>query len=248
MPVSGSGVMLVANTVPNGVVERAAAGQRTATDRRYGSRRSCRASRGPRPRRRGSDRTSRAAGGVILSISGCQASAKAAATSPRRTRAQSPPRAAPPRVKSGSSDFRTITPRARGRVRPFWSRTGETAATSCRSCSNGALVRPLVGPPAHEARAVAEAVAGDVVVLHFGDQLELQRLPLRAALGRPAARSARCIAGEIRARPSSASTLRVSAGRSLVGDARGEADMVELALVVEQAEQQRADQPCCSVA
>ena len=41
--------------------------------------------------------------------------------------------------------------------------------------------------------------------------------------------------------PFKASTLRVSAGRSLVGDARGEADVIELAVVVEQAEQQRAD-------
>ena len=72
------------------------------------------------------------------------------------------------------------------------------------------------------------------------DELELQRLPLRAALGRPAARSARCIACE--SGPAlQGLDLACQCRTFLVGDARSEADVIELAFVVEQAKQQRAD-------
>ena len=50
-----------------------------------------------------------------------------------------------------------------------------------------ALPRVLVGPPAQEAGAVAEAAAGHLVVAHFDDQHGLQRLPCR--------RCARCSSG-----------------------------------------------------
>src|SRR4051812_32244309 len=54
-----------------------------------------------------------------------------------------------------------------------------------------ARARRLVGTPAEEFRAVTEAGASEVVVTNLDHQLGRQRLPLGAALGRPAARSAR---------------------------------------------------------
>ncbi len=41
-----------------------------------------------------------------------------------------------------------------------------------------ALTRRLIGPPAHKTRAVAEAPAREMVVLHFDDKFWLERLPL----------------------------------------------------------------------
>src|SRR6187551_485592 len=54
----------------------------------------------------------------------------------------------------------------------------------------------LVRPPPQEFRAVAESPAGEVVVLHFDDELRIERFPLAAALRAPAARPARCPASE----------------------------------------------------
>ena len=65
----------------------------------------------------------------------------------------------------------------------------------------GALLRRLVGPPAQELGAVAEAAAGDVVVAHLDDELGPERHPFGRALGRPAARAAGRVAGEARSRP-----------------------------------------------
>src|SRR2546428_6091143 len=56
--------------------------------------------------------------------------------------------------------------------------------------------RGLVGAPAEELGAVAEAAAGEVVVADFDDQLGRERLPLGAALGGPAAGPAGGLAGE----------------------------------------------------
>src|SRR5215212_8293738 len=65
-----------------------------------------------------------------------------------------------------------------------------------RELVEGAFLRILVGPPAEEAGAVAEAPAGDLVVADLGDECRPQRLPLgRARIG-PAARAARSIASE----------------------------------------------------
>ena len=61
-----------------------------------------------------------------------------------------------------------------------------------------ALARRLVGPAAEQPGAVAEAAAGDLVVEHLDDELGLERLPFGRALGRPAARAARRVAGEAR--------------------------------------------------
>src|ERR1043166_1610375 len=99
-----------------------------------------------------------------------------------------------------------------------------------------ALLRRLVRPPAQEFGAVAEAAAGDMVVAHFGDQLGPQRLPFAGPLGAPAARPAGRIAGEARRRDQ---LLQLSGQRLLVlgRDRRGEADMIEPALLVIEAEQ-----------
>ena len=43
---------------------------------------------------------------------------------------------------------------------------------------------------------MAETVAGDVVVADLDHELRLQRLPFAGALGAPAARAARRVAGE----------------------------------------------------
>src|SRR4029077_8863264 len=63
-----------------------------------------------------------------------------------------------------------------------------------------ALPRRLVRPPAYEARAVTEAAAREMVVADLDHELRLERLPLAGALGRPAARTARRVAGESRRR------------------------------------------------
>jgi hypothetical protein len=101
-----------------------------------------------------------------------------------------------------------------------------------------ALFRRLVRAPAQEARRVAEAVAGHLVVLHLGDQIPAQRLPLRRAFCRPAARPAGRVAGEARRFDQ---RLQPLDQLGLVAGGRAEADMVELAVIPEQPEQQRAD-------
>src|SRR4029077_8378516 len=95
--------------------------------------------------------------------------------------------------------------------------------------------------PAHKACAVAEAIAGDMVVLHLDDQFGLQRLPLCTALGGPATRSARRVAGEAW---TAAQLLQLArqGGALIVTDRRGEADVVEQSLLVVEAEQQRSHQ------
>ena len=66
----------------------------------------------------------------------------------------------------------------------------------CSTCSIVHCSRRLVRPPAQQPRAVAEAVAGEMVVADLDDELRLERLPFGRALGRPAARAARRVAGE----------------------------------------------------
>src|SRR4051812_1057732 len=62
-----------------------------------------------------------------------------------------------------------------------------------------ALPRLLVLTPAHELRAVADAVARDVVEVHFDHQLGTQSLPHELLVGLPAARlAAAALAGPVR--------------------------------------------------
>ena len=72
-----------------------------------------------------------------------------------------------------------------------------------RDLLEGALFRRFVGAEADQLGAVAEAVAGDMIVAHLDHELRLHRLPFAAALGAPAARSARRFAGEARRRDQS---------------------------------------------
>src|SRR5262245_66436785 len=59
-----------------------------------------------------------------------------------------------------------------------------------------ALFRRFVGTEAHELGAVAEAVAGDVVVAHLDHELRLQRFPFPGPLRAPPRRPAGRFAGE----------------------------------------------------
>src|SRR5581483_1270655 len=118
-----------------------------------------------------------------------------------------------------------------------------------------ALARRLVGAPAHEDRGVAEALALHVVVLHLAHALEAQRLPREVLPGAPAALRAghalRCVLGVRpilprmvlqRAAPQWLELLRESAARPRVERGR-DADVVQHAALVVQAEEQRPDDP-----
>src|SRR5262245_2344400 len=103
-----------------------------------------------------------------------------------------------------------------------------------------ALARGLVGTEANELGAVAKAVAADLVVADLDHELRLHRAPLFGAFGAPPAWSSRRLAGEARRRDEGLE-LRRQRRAVLVGDGRGETDMVELAVSVVEPEQQRAD-------
>src|SRR5687768_15045654 len=59
-----------------------------------------------------------------------------------------------------------------------------------------ALPWRLVGPPAQDGGAVAEALAAEMIVANLDHEFWLQRTPLCRTLGRPSARPARRVAGE----------------------------------------------------
>src|SRR6185295_5742681 len=103
-----------------------------------------------------------------------------------------------------------------------------------------ALPRCLIGPPAQQARAVAKTFAAEMVVADLDHELGLERLPYRRAFGRPAARTTGRVAGEALRRRE---LLQPRGERGLVlrRNIGGEADVVEQAVVVVEAEQQRAD-------
>src|SRR5450432_950321 len=61
-----------------------------------------------------------------------------------------------------------------------------------------ALARCLFGSPAQKSRSMPESSAGEVIELHLGHQLGIERLPLHGMLGAPAARPARSFAGKSR--------------------------------------------------
>src|SRR5215510_5545716 len=63
-----------------------------------------------------------------------------------------------------------------------------------------ALPRRLVGAPAQQPGAVAEALAAEVIVADLDHELRLERLPFGRALRRPAAGPAGGVAGEARRR------------------------------------------------
>ena len=99
----------------------------------------------------------------------------------------------------------------------------------------------FVGTPAEQAGAVAEAAAGEVVVLELGDELGFEGLPLGAAFGGPAAWAAGGVAGEAGRRDEWLEHF--GEFFALVGFEGGaEADVVEEALVIVEAEQERAEE------
>src|SRR6476660_7573414 len=74
----------------------------------------------------------------------------------------------------------------------------QTRAAAPRDLIERALSRRLIGPPAEQMRAMPKAIAREVVVLNFDDQLRPQRLPLGAAFRAPATRAARSAARKTR--------------------------------------------------
>src|SRR5690606_36956056 len=102
------------------------------------------------------------------------------------------------------------------------------------------LLRVLVGTPAMKPGAMPEACAGDLVIEHFDHQFGLEGHPFFGSLGRPAAGSARRLAGKAAAAPE---RFKLAGQSRLVprGDGGREAGMVELTLVIVEAEYQRAD-------
>src|SRR5699024_1860131 len=102
----------------------------------------------------------------------------------------------------------------------------------------GALLRVLVGPPANDRRAVAEASAGDLIVTNLDYELGLQRLPLRGAFCVPAARTTWGVAGEAR-RIDQLLEILGQLRPLLGGNRRRKADMIEPAFIVVEAEQER---------
>src|SRR5581483_11080568 len=98
----------------------------------------------------------------------------------------------------------------------------------------------LVRPPAQEAGAMAEPPAGDMVVTHLRHQPVAQRYPFAAPLRRPAAGTAGRIAGKAWA-AFQRFQFAGEGGAVLIADAGREPDMIELAVAIEQAQQQRAD-------
>src|SRR5512146_424473 len=103
-----------------------------------------------------------------------------------------------------------------------------------------ALFRVFVGTPANDRSPMTETSARDLIVAHFDDELRLQRLPLAGTLGVPPARTARRIPGEARRLDQ---PLKVS--RQLVpllcGNRGCEADVIEQAPLVIEAQQEGAD-------
>src|SRR5215469_856328 len=98
----------------------------------------------------------------------------------------------------------------------------------------------LVGPPAQQPGAVPEAAAADVIVSHLDDQFGPHRLPIAGTLRAPPAGSPWCIAGKPRRHDQPFEPLRERLAFEAV-QCRGKADVIELALPVIEAEQQRPD-------
>src|SRR4051794_4230647 len=79
-----------------------------------------------------------------------------------------------------------------------------------------------------------------MIEANLDDQLRPQRLPVATALRTPAAWSAGRVACET-GRFAQCLQTPGQCGTFVIGDGRGEADMIELAILVVEAEQQRSD-------
>ena len=106
---------------------------------------------------------------------------------------------------------------------------------------HGALPWRFFRAPAEESRAVTEAASGEVIELNFDHQPGSERLPLRGTSGAPAAGAS---GGFAREAGGLDQLLQFPGqGKAIVlVDRRGEADVIELAFVVVETQQERADQ------
>src|SRR5262249_23299618 len=102
-----------------------------------------------------------------------------------------------------------------------------------------ALLGRLVRAPAQQARAVAKTPAAEVIEGDFDHQLGGERLPFAGALGRPAARPARRVAGEAGRLDQALELLRQRVAFTRA-DAGRKSDVMQQSVVVIEPEQQRA--------
>src|ERR1700712_5759071 len=100
---------------------------------------------------------------------------------------------------------------------------------SCRDLVIRALGRPFIRAPAHALGPVAEAIACHMVEPDLDHQFRLQGLPLPASFGAPAALAAGRLAIETRRLPERLKRFR-QIRALIVGNRRGEADVIELAV------------------
>src|SRR3546814_14988827 len=105
-----------------------------------------------------------------------------------------------------------------------------------------ALSRRLVRAPAQQAGSVPESIARDLVVGHFDDELRLQRLPLAASLGAPAAGAAGRTAREAGRRDQRLESLRQLPPIGS-GNGGGAAHMLELYRGILKTQAQRPNLP-----
>src|SRR5205085_3611728 len=103
-----------------------------------------------------------------------------------------------------------------------------------------ALRRSLVRTPAEQRGAVAETACSEMIERDLDHQLRHQRLPLGRPLAAPAARASRSAAGEA-GRLDQLFDLRGQRLAIFVLEARRLAAVMQQALIVIEAEQQRAD-------
>src|SRR5262249_22961677 len=102
-----------------------------------------------------------------------------------------------------------------------------------------ALSRRFVGAPPQELGSMAKAVAGEMVIPNFNHEFGLQGLPLRRPTSGPSAWAARRVAGES-GRCDELFELDRQRFLLVAGYRRGKADVMQKAVVVMEAEQQRA--------
>jgi hypothetical protein len=127
-----------------------------------------------------------------------------------------------------------IVKRARRLVKSLLQLDGRHSA---RQLLERALLWRLVEPPSHQARAVTEAIAGDVIIAHFNHELGAKRLPLGGPRRAPAAWTAWRVSRE--AGRGHKPFQAFGKGRLfVVGESRGKAHMMKETFVVVEAEQQ----------
>jgi hypothetical protein len=116
-----------------------------------------------------------------------------------------------------------------------WLKQVESRLVLARDLGHGTGAGGFFGTPAEEFGAVAEAAAGEVVELDFGDEFVVERLPLHGVLGAPAAFASRSFAGEA-GRLYEFQEFFGKGGTLFVADGGREADVIESAFGVVEAE------------